>query len=353
MQAMKITLVTVALGLLSLLPSVAVAEGSGWLREKVKSRWEKNQSAKPAPAASTDVSAKIVKPGSSTFTFEHNGLRRYYRIHVPRSYNPTSAAPILFVLHGGGGDMDFQVDNDHYRVVAKSETEGFVAVFPNGYSPFPSGKIATWNAGLCCAQARDENIDDVDFLRSVLSHVKKQINVDTDKVFAAGMSNGGMMSYRLACEMPETFKAIAAVAGTDTTASCTPDRPVSILHIHAKDDNSVLFGGGAGPGSFNKKFVTDYRSVEATIEKWRTLNACSKAPKRVLDIKGATCDLTSDCKAGTAVQLCTTTSGGHSWPGGTKPRRGGDTPSKALSATDVMWDFFLKSSSRSAAAPKL
>src|SRR5437763_1028874 len=77
-----------------------------------------------------------------------------------------------------------------------------------------------------------------------------QLNIDRTRIFATGMSNGGMMAYRLACDMPDVFKAIASVAGTDSTTACNPRSPIAILHIHAKDDDHVLFGGGAGAGAF-------------------------------------------------------------------------------------------------------
>lgn len=328
-------------------------EKKGWLRDKIKDRWAEKQAAKSPPVASTDVTLKITKSGDTTFSIQHGSATRYYRLHVPKSYSPTKPTALVVALHGGGGDMDIQADGDAYRLIAKSESAGFIVVFPNGFSQFKSGKIATWNAGACCAHARDAKVDDVGFLRQVIQNLKGQLNIDSEKVFATGMSNGAMMAYRLACEMPDTIKAIAAVAGTDNTLSCAPTKGLPILHIHAKNDDSVLFGGGAGKGSVEKAFVTDYKSVDATIEKWRAINQCGKSTRRILEKKGAYCELTSDCKNGAVVQLCVTETGGHSWPGGSKPRRmGGSTPSTALSAADVMWDFFSGSTANETPAPK-
>ena len=159
------------------------------------------------------------------------------------------------------------------------------------------------------------------------------------------MSNGGMMSYRLACELPEVFKGIAAVAGTDGTTDCHPSKAVSILHIHAKDDDHVLFNGGAGSKAAEKSKITDFTSVPATIEKWVKENKCSGI-KRILSVPGAYCDQYTVCKHGAKVQLCVTESGGHSWPGGKKPR-GQDETSKAISANDVIWIFFKSLASES------
>lgn len=176
------------------------------------------------------------------------------------------------------------------------------------------------------------------FIREIVKRLSAQPGIDAKRVFANGMSNGGLMAYRLACEMPEVFKAIVAVAGTDNTRSCAPSQPVSVLHIHAKDDERVLFNGGAG---FNKSDqVTDFVAVPDSVAKWVRLNGCNATPQRVLETAGAHCDAYSHCKGGVEVKLCVTETGGHSWPGGKKPR-GGAAGSTAISATEMMAEFFL------------
>jgi polyhydroxybutyrate depolymerase len=227
-------------------------------------------------------------------------------------------------------------DDRYYGLIGKSEEAGFIAVFPNGYSRFRDGKLATFNAGLCCGPARDRKIDDVAFVRKVLAEVSARLNVDPRRISATGMSNGGMMSYRLACDAADLFHAIAAVAGTDGMDSCTPSRPVSVLHIHARDDDHVLFDGGAGKQS---RTLADFRSVPDTIERWVGLNACQPTPKKVLDLPGAaSCEIYTGCKDGVEVKLCVTETGRHSWPGGVKVRTGAPG-STAFDATDTIWDF--------------
>lgn len=324
-------------GLLFLQTGFAEEVKKGWLREKLKDRWIKKQQEKPAPEASSDFK-KIELPGSYTFTFPHNGINRFYIVHVPAVYKASSPSPVLFALHGGGGNMKIQANDEFYKLISKSEKENFVVVFPNGFSKLKSGEFATWNAGKCCGDARDTGSNDVGFIKEVFSKLINQVNVDEKKVFATGMSNGGMMSYRLACELPDIFKAIAAVAGTDGTISCSPGKAVSILHIHAKNDDHVLFSGGAGTKAAEKSKITDFASVPDTIAKWVKENKCS-GMKRVLEVTGAYCEQYLNCKNDSKVQLCVTETGGHSWPGGKKPR-GQDETSKAISANDVMWDFF-------------
>lgn len=314
----------------------------GWLRTKIKERFQKRMEEKPAPLASSDLTKKIEAPGDYTFTFSHGDIPRYYKVHVPKTYSANKVTPLLFVFHGGGGDMEIQSNEEYYHQISKSEENGHITIFPNGYSKYKSGKIATWNAGNCCADARDKKIDDVGFVKEILNHATKQLQIDKSKVYSTGMSNGAMMSYRLACEMTDQLAAITAVAGTDNTVTCNPTKPISILHIHAKDDDKVLFYGGSGSSFKDKSLVTDFVSVPKSISKWVKFNECNPTPKRVLEAEDVTCDEYSECKEGVKVKLCVTESGGHSWPGGKKPSLffGGASPSKAIKANDVMWDFF-------------
>ena len=279
---------------------------------------------------------RIAAPGDYRFSFVHGGIRREYLVHVPRSYRPDRSAPLLMALHGGGGDADFQSDDSRYRLIGKSEEAGFIAVFPNGYSRLPSGILATWNAGACCGAAVKAGIDDVGFLREVILRIQRQANVERSRVFVTGMSNGALMSYRLACELPHMIRAIAPVAGTDNTLACTPARPVPAIHFHARDDSHVAFNGGSGPDSLTR---TNFTSVPATIAKWVALNRARPQAQRVLSVPGAHCDLHAAGPGGAPVQLCVTEAGGHSWPGG-GTQQGRKQPSMAISANDLMWQFF-------------
>ena len=288
----------------------------------------------------TDTKIRITQAGDYTFKVKHDGEDRKYKIHVPKSYTGAVKTPVIVALHGGGGDMDYMGNDKYYGLITSSEKYGFIVVFPNGYSRFKSGKLATWNGGTCCGSARDKKIDDVGFIRKVVENVKAQLNIDAGRIYATGMSNGGIMSYRLACEATDLFKAIAPVAGTDNMPKCNPTRPISVLHIHALNDDHVLFNGGAGEKSFrDKSQVTEFVSVPDTVNLWVKRNSCEGQPKRVLQNDGAYCDLYANCSGGTQVKLCATKDGAHSWPGGYKPR-GSEQPSKAISANDVMWKFF-------------
>ena len=275
----------------------------------------------------------IRTPGDYRFSFLREGITREYLVHVPRSYRG-APTPMLIALHGGGGDADFQADDSKYKLISKSEQAGFIAVFPNGYSRFPSGILATWNAGTCCGKAMDNKIDDVGFIREVIHRMERQANVDPRRVFATGMSNGAMMSWRLACEAPE-IRAIAPVEGTDNTPYCRPLRPVPVIEFHAADDPNVPFNGGVGVGPSHTNFV----SVPATQAKWVQIDRANPDARRVLSVSGAHCDLHAPRAGGAPVELCLTDTGGHSWPGGGS-QQGRKQPSMAISANDLMWNFF-------------
>ena len=295
-------------------------------------------------AALVMIVLAAVALASSAFAIEEHsiiidGETRSYLLHVPRSINPNAPTPLILALHGGGGSMHHMSKDRRYGLISKANEARFIVVFPNGYSRLPGGRFATWNAGRCCAAARDDNSSDVAFLKAVVTDVAKRQLVDKRRVYAIGMSNGALMAYRLACEAPDVFSGILAVAGTDNTENCSPDRAVSVLHVHARDDDHVLFNGGAGKTFRKPSTVTDFTSVPATVTKWVKLNRCAVRPQRTLSVPGAACDTYADCAGGAAVRLCVTEAGGHSWPGGKKPFA--DQPSsQAINANDEMWKFF-------------
>ncbi|WP_295457477.1 PHB depolymerase family esterase [uncultured Thiodictyon sp.] len=257
-------------GLVSLPTGVCAQDGAacGTWRERLKQRWMNARQERSVSAAPALTGSRIDQPGDYRFAIVHDGLTRWYLVHVPRIYRATVPAPMVLAFHGGGGDMNHMAKDQYYGLISKSEATGYIMVFPNGFSRLGSGKFATWNAGSCCAGARDRNVDDVGFVRAMIGNLTAQLNIDRNRIYATGMTNGGMMAYRLACEMADTFQAIAAVAGTDNTMHCAPKVPVSILHIHARNDDHVFYGGGAGKMVWDRSNVSDFISVPATIAKW-------------------------------------------------------------------------------------
>ncbi len=284
--------------------------------------------------------ALALEPGDYDMYLLHAGILRVYELHIPPSYDQTKPTPLVFAFHGGGGYYKTMANDKFYKWKSKSDKEGFLVVFPNGTSPWPSGKLATWNAGECCGYARDNNIDDVGFVKAMVDDLNQKVTLDPAKIFATGFSNGGMLAYRLACEIPDVIKAIASVAGTDNYPECNPQKRISILHIHALDDDHVLFEGGMGPAVKNPAVVTEYTSVPKTISLWLRRDNCTTTPQKALEVEGAYCDLYPVCRNEVTVELCVTEEGGHSWPGGVSPIPTKSPPSTAIDATDTIWDFF-------------
>lgn len=334
--------VLILFGFLSL-TSFENANAEGPIRKRIKAKVTQKLNDQPAPVVS-DIKGEITKPGTYTFSIPSGEYTRYYILHVPPKYSAKTNHPLVLALHGGGGNMSIQSDDQYYGLKAKADKEGYLIAFPNGYSKFPSGQLATWNAGTCCGGARDKKIDDVAFIKALVKNIQKQVKVDSNRVFAMGMSNGAMMTYRLACEAPELFKGIVAVAGTDNVlGECKPSKSVSILHIHAKDDDHVPYEGGQGVGTkkFGDKTAPLFVSVPQTIKKWVGHYSCLPTPTKILEKPKAMCELYRGCSGGAKIQLCTVDNGGHSWPGASKkPHNMGTAPSNALNANDVSWDFF-------------
>lgn len=312
------------------------AQAQETLLERLKARAEQRRADKAAEAPAAGGLQALEVQG------------RQVLVHLPAGHDAARPAPLVLAFHGGGGHAAYMADDSKYGLQKKADEAGFIVAFPNGYSRLPGGRFATWNAGACCGDARDKGSDDVAFARAVVTALKARFNVDAGRVFATGMSNGGMLSHRLACEAADVFRAVAAVAGTDATARCAPARPVGVLHIHARDDDHVLFNGGAGPGAFrDESKVMDFVSVPETVARWVQRNHCAATPQRLAGQPGgagASCEAYTGCDAGVSVQLCVTDTGGHSWPGAASVRRGKPGASQALDANDTIWRFFEQAS---------
>jgi polyhydroxybutyrate depolymerase len=274
----------------------------------------------------TDVRTRITKPGDYRFALQHDGRTRTYRVHVPPGLDFHEPAPLLVALPGGSAGA--QANAGLYGLAHESDRQRFVTVFPDAYKA--PGSRAAWNA----ADAQAPSTDDVGFIEKVVDNVFRQLSISRLEIYAAGMADGGSMAYRLACERPHLFRAVASVGGADPTTQCAPDKPVSVLHFQAKNDPPTVLASLAGGSGSD-------RGTQAAVEtaaKWARLNGCMEAPQRILDMSGAYCEAYSYCRQQTEVRLCVTDGGGAAWPGALKP--GAGPASHAISATSTMWGFF-------------
>lgn len=274
-------------------------------------------------------------PSANTaHTLTYNGIERTYLLHVPASYNDNAPTPLVIALHGGGGNAEHQQRQSNFDPLA--DEQGFIVVYPNGTGRF-NETLLTWNGGTCCGYAQENNVDDVGFIRALVTELQASFNIDPKRIYATGMSNGGIMSYRLACEAADLIAAIAPVSGTQNLEDCRPSQPVSVIHFHGTADGQVPYDGGVGP---NSTTGVNYASVSDSLAFWILRDNC---PSRAeIEQSGEVTHLTySPCAAGTSVELYKIEGGGHAWPGAEGPGWvGGDEPTQAISATQLIWKFF-------------
>ncbi|HEX9251434.1 MAG TPA: PHB depolymerase family esterase [Ignavibacteriaceae bacterium] len=260
------------------------------------------------------------------------GRNRFYKTHLPLGYNFQKQYPVVFVFHGGLGNPDLTEKQTGFS--KKADEEEFIVIYPYGTGSFDK-KLLTWNTWDCCGYADKKNINDVDFIKALLKKIKSEYSIDDKRIYAAGLSNGGMMCYLLACELPEYFAAVAPVSATMfDTVSCNPKNEVSLIIFNSIDDQHIPYNGGVG-----EKSLVDVEKlpVETVVNMWVKKYDCLLMHKSESSSFHKT---TYKNDNGTEIVLYKMLSGGHSWPGGQKIRMFGDTPVKDVSATDLIWEFF-------------
>ena len=296
------------------------------------------------PSTQSSPATKLVA-GEHTRTIAVGDLKRRYRVHVPKKYDATNPTPVVVVFHGGGGNPESMVRLSGMN--AKSDEAGFIVVYPYGSGLDPERGL-TFNGGECCAYAMQNKIDDVGFTRSMLDDLAKVANVDTNRVFATGLSNGGIMSHYVASELSDRIAAIAPVGGPLMMESCHPQRAVSVMHFHGTGDEFAPLNGGFGKGALGRAGITEFRSVDHTIQSWVKSNGCKPEPEVVAlpdkadDGMKCTRKTWSGGKDGSEVVLIEIENGGHTWPGNEPTVAMLGKSTKDISANDLMWEFFQK-----------
>ena len=259
--------------------------------------------------------------GTKSESLESGGLDRTYLIHVPASYDPQKPVPLILVLHGA--TQSPASAERMSKMSQKSESENFIVVYPSG-----TGRLPTWNSGSCCAYAMKNHIDDIAFLSSLINKLETDYSIDRKRIFVTGISNGGMMSYRVGCELSDKVAAIAPVEGA-LDVECKPTAPVSVLIFHGTADHLVPFNGGSTPFQMGSK--RSDTPVSEAVQFWVKHDACSTGPKHEETSEVHT-EVYSACKSGSSVVLYAIQGGHHSWPG--------DRLTPQINATDTMLAFF-------------
>lgn len=255
--------------------------------------------------------------------FSFDGVNRSYIVYLPQSYTQGQELPLVLALHGltqtGAGIMEFSGFND------VADTGNFIVVYPDGIAN-------AWNVGF----AGGSTSDDVGFLSALIDVLHTQYNIDLNRVYSTGFSNGGFMSYRLACELGDRIAAIAPVSGTMTAASlvaCSPSRPMPVLHIHGTSDFVVSYNGGFGN-----------TSVQQVLDFWNGFNNCPATPVIVnlpdLVAEGSTVQrhTWSPCDEDVKMALLKVINGGHTWPGSVGVTGIGIT-NRDINASSEIWNF--------------
>ncbi len=258
-------------------------------------------------------------PGQHTIELEHDGRQRTALVHIPAGLELDVAAPLVLNFHGF--TMTAEQQRQFTGMDAKADAAGFIVVYPQGID-------TSWNAGSCCGNAMTQKIDDVGFVRALVEQLSAQLCLDPRRIYATGMSNGGFMAHRLACEASDLFAAAAPVSAVNGVADCDPPRPMPVLMFNGTADLLVSYNGG---GNFGK-------SAPATFAEWAERDGCTGEPVPGTQAGAASCARHDSCDAGVAVGLCTIDGMGHCWPGQAACPYG--IANTDLSANDEMWSFF-------------
>jgi polyhydroxybutyrate depolymerase len=277
--------------------------------------------------------AAAVGRGQSTFhELMVDGIRRSYIVYQPLT-SGTKSLPLMIVLHGGLGNAAHIQKTTGMDAVA--DTGPFVVAYPNGIG----GNLGfnqnrrTWNAGDCCGKAVRNMVDDVRFIEKVIEDIAAKLSIDARRVYVTGMSNGAMMAYRLACEIPDKIAAIIPVAGTIAVENCNAAKDIPVLHIHGMEDKNVPISGGEGDLSIAG---IDHTSLSETVKRIVGPRHCLAPEKSRLN--GGVQVSAYRCSNGAPVFIYLIKSGGHEWPGG-NGGRSGDSVGSNFSASQQAWDF--------------
>jgi polyhydroxybutyrate depolymerase len=253
----------------------------------------------PAPVQNYTVTVDPNDSTLHTITIEGMQPRTYY-LRIPSQYSAATSVPLLLALHSRS--MNAKTIFADSQILSSAETLNFIVAGLNG-SIYEDA--SSWNAGNCCTNATTYQENDLLFASTVIDFVTSKYSIDKSRVWAMGHSNGGMMAYRLACDLSDKVTAIAVVTGALVDDSCNPAKPVSTLHIHGNLDPTVPFHGGG-------KFETP--SIFHSVQEMANKNSCTGSPKESSDAIEER--YTWNCTSGVETQLVNYQENSHAWEAG-------------------------------------
>lgn len=254
----------------------------------------------------------------------HYGVTREYIVYIPAIYDGSTPVPLLFNFHGYGMSAYNQMSWGNMRAVA--DTEGFILVYPQGtlFWNSPHWSVGSWTLG--------SNADDIGFTEAIIDTLAANYNIDLDRVYSCGYSNGGYFSFELACQLSDQIAAIGSVGGTmstETYTSCNPSHPTPVVTIHGTVDASVSYYGGDPANSESLSDVNTY---------WSKYNNSIVSPvvstlPNINSSDGSTVELSlynngDNC---TSVEHYKVIGGDHDWPG--------SWGNMDINADAVIWNF--------------
>jgi polyhydroxybutyrate depolymerase len=270
-----------------------------------------------------------IQLNAQTYSFMFDGLSRNYIVHLPTGYNSANKYPLVFNLHGYTSDA---IQEQFYtQMSTTADNNGFIVVYPNGTPIGTGGNF--WNVGFA-----PSTIDDIGFINALIDTMDSKFSINLNRVYSCGMSNGGYMSYNLACELSDRIAAVASVTGSMTNsmiASCNPTRTVPTMQIHGTTDPTVAYSG-----SINSM------NIDTLVKYWQTKNVCTGTVETTAVPNTVTTDnCTAEfiripfCNSGTENWFYKVTNGGHTWPGAALSIPGSNT-NMDFNASQRIWDFF-------------
>ncbi len=291
---------------------------------------------------------EIAEPSAGSYrvatSISYNLFDRTFLLHVPPNYNSKTPLPLVVVLHGAFSTGSQTESETGFSTLA--DRERFLVAYPEGIGLF--GLFQHWNAGHCCGKAAGSRVDDVSFVAEVISTVRQRLAVDRTRIYMAGMSNGGMLTYRFATELTSDLAAAAVVSAAigstvgDGVGAWRQQKPGSafpIIGFHGLADETIPFNAVPVPDMNGKRL---FLPVIDAIEFWQKSNGCESTPSTSINYNGAVKHLAwKKCQEGSSLEFVLLEGWGHQWPAPFfTSQLAADHPLRGFDATKQIWEFF-------------